>query len=65
MPPYPTRGRGREEGTGAIGRMQAENTGVGGGAVATEETDGLIASDKVEGTAVYNRMGERPGTVQM
>ena len=44
--------------------MQAENTGVGGGAVATEETNRLIASDKVEGTAVYNRMGERLGKVQ-
>jgi hypothetical protein len=41
--------------------MQTENTGVGG-AVATEETDRLIASDKVEGTAVYNQ-GERLGTV--
>jgi sporulation protein YlmC with PRC-barrel domain len=27
------------------------------------ETERLIASDKVEGTAVYNRMGERLGTV--
>jgi PRC-barrel domain protein len=42
--------------------MQTENTGVGG-AVATEETDRLIASDKVEGTAVYNRQSERLGTV--
>jgi hypothetical protein len=31
--------------------------------VAIEETDRLIASDKVEGTAVYNRQGERLGTV--
>ena len=30
---------------------------------AIEETDRLIASDKVEGTAVYNRQGERLGTV--
>ena len=42
--------------------------GVGSGTsgsadVATDETDGLIASDKVEGTAVYNREGERLGTV--
>ena len=31
--------------------------------VATDETDRLIASDKVEGTAVYNRQGERLGSV--
>jgi PRC-barrel domain len=43
--------------------MQTENTGVGTGAVATDETDRLIAADKVEGTAVYNRMSERLGTV--
>jgi hypothetical protein len=30
---------------------------------AIEETDRLIASDKVEGTAVYNRQGDRLGTV--
>lgn len=29
----------------------------------TDETDRLIASNKVEGTAVYNRQGERLGTV--
>ena len=29
----------------------------------TEETDRLIASDKVEGTAVYNRQGERLGSI--
>ena len=28
-----------------------------------EETDRLIASDKVEGTAVYNRQGEKLGSV--
>jgi hypothetical protein len=33
------------------------------GGTAIEETDRLIASDKVEGTAVYNRQGERLGTV--
>ena len=33
------------------------------GAPATEETADLIASDKVEGTAVYNPQGERLGTV--
>lgn len=31
--------------------------------VATDETDRLIASNKVEGTAVYNRAGDRLGTV--
>lgn len=31
--------------------------------VATDETSSLIASDKVEGTAVYNRQGERLGTI--
>jgi hypothetical protein len=43
--------------------MQTESTGVGTGAVATDETDRLISADKVEGTAVYNRMGDRLGTV--
>lgn len=43
--------------------MQTETTTVGSGTVATDETDRLIAADKVEGTAVYNRMGERLGTV--
>lgn len=31
--------------------------------IATDETYDLIASNKVEGTAVYNRQGERLGTV--
>ena len=31
--------------------------------IATDETDRLIASDKVEGTAVYSRDGERLGSV--
>jgi sporulation protein YlmC with PRC-barrel domain len=31
--------------------------------VAIDETERLIASDKVEGTAVYNRQGERLGDV--
>ena len=31
--------------------------------IETDETATLIASDKVEGTAVYNRQGERLGTV--
>jgi hypothetical protein len=34
-----------------------------GSSVATDETDRLIASNKVEGTAVYNRAGERLGGV--
>ena len=38
-------------------------TGTGSGNVATDETDRLIASNKVEGTVVYNRQGERLGTV--
>jgi sporulation protein YlmC with PRC-barrel domain len=46
--------------------MQANTTttaGTGADPVATDETDRLIASDKVEGTAVYNRQGERLGSV--
>jgi hypothetical protein len=44
--------------------MQTSTTaGPGTGAVATDETDRLIASDKVEGTAVYNRQGERLGSI--
>ncbi len=35
----------------------------GGSSVATDETDRLIASNKVEGTAVYDRRGERLGSV--
>jgi hypothetical protein len=31
--------------------------------VATEETSNLISSDKVEGTAVYNRQGEKLGSI--
>jgi sporulation protein YlmC with PRC-barrel domain len=31
--------------------------------IAIEETASLIASDKVEGTAVYNREGERLGSI--
>jgi hypothetical protein len=34
-----------------------------GGSVATDETDTLISSDKVEGTAVYNRQGEKLGSI--
>jgi hypothetical protein len=32
-------------------------------AVATDETNTLISSDKVEGTAVYNREGEKLGSI--
>src|SRR5215217_302373 len=53
--------------TGAEGTMQDVTAGTGGttgsGSVATDETDRLIASNKVEGTAVYDRQGERLGTV--
>ncbi len=31
--------------------------------IATEETSRLIASNKVEGTAVYNQQGERLGSI--
>jgi hypothetical protein len=44
--------------------MQTTTTaGTGAGPVATDETDRLIASDKVEGTAVYDRQGQRLGEV--
>jgi sporulation protein YlmC with PRC-barrel domain len=33
------------------------------GEVATNETHSLIASDKIEGTSVYNRQGESLGSV--
>jgi hypothetical protein len=42
------------------GTMQINNVG---GAVATDETDRLISSDKAVGTAVYNRQGEHLGSV--
>jgi hypothetical protein len=29
----------------------------------TDETDRLISSDKVDGTTVYNRNGEKLGTI--
>ncbi len=31
--------------------------------ISTDETNRLIASDKVEGTAVYNRQGDRLGSI--
>jgi hypothetical protein len=43
--------------------MSSTTTRTTTGEVATEETSQLIASDKVEGTAVYNRSGERLGSV--
>ena len=49
--------------------QQRYTTGVGSGSsdstsgVAKDETDRLIASNKVEGTAVYNRQGEHLGQV--
>ena len=42
--------------------MQSPTTRAGG-AVATDETDRLIASDKVVGTPVYNLQGEHLGSV--
>jgi hypothetical protein len=42
--------------------MQSPTT-TAAGAVATDETDRLISSDKVVGTAVYNRRGEHLGSV--
>ncbi len=38
-------------------------TTTSGSSVETEETGDLIASNKVEGTAVYNRQGEKLGSV--
>ena len=38
-------------------------TGTGAGGVTTDETNRLIASNKVEGTAVYNRDGEHLGEI--
>ena len=38
-------------------------TAVGAGSAETDETDRLIASNKVEGTAVYNRQGDSLGSI--
>jgi hypothetical protein len=43
--------------------MQTVSTPTDSGPVATEETHRLIASDKVEGTAVYNRNGDHLGSI--
>src|SRR4051812_47256988 len=43
--------------------MTTSTTGAGPGEVATDETEHLISSSKVESTAVYDRQGERLGTV--
>ena len=43
--------------------MQESPAAHEGGAIAADETDRLIASNKVEGTAVYNRTGEHLGEV--
>jgi hypothetical protein len=45
------------------GTTATTSTGGGNGGVAANETDRLIASDKVEGTAVYDRQGHRLGSV--
>lgn len=45
------------------GTTTTPSTGGGNGGVAVNETDRLIASDKVEGTAVYDRNGSRLGSV--
>ena len=38
-------------------------TAAGTGSAETDEPDRLISSNKVEGTAVYNRQGERLGSI--
>lgn len=44
--------------------MSSTTSGMTGTTAATDQNRDLIASDQVEGTAVYNRQGERLGTVQ-
>jgi len=43
--------------------MQTATMDTAGRPVETDETDRLISSEKVDGTAVYNRNGDRLGTV--
>ena len=45
--------------------MQNATTGTGTESVAADETDPLVASNKIEGTAVYNRQGERLGSIHI
>ena len=45
------------------GTTTTSTTGGGNGGVAVNETDRLIASDKVEGTAVYDRQSNHLGSV--
>ena len=45
------------------GTTATPSTGSGNRDIAVNETDRLIASDKVEGTAVYDRQGNRLGSV--
>jgi hypothetical protein len=63
----PDRGRGMMRRAGYGQRYRAGLTGMGARessrSVETDETTDLIASNKVEGTAVYNREGERLGDV--
>jgi hypothetical protein len=53
--------------TSSMGTGMSGTTTSGMGAsttsVETDETEDLIASNKVEGTAVYNRQGERLGDI--
>jgi len=41
-----------------------DTTTVAAGGLATDETDRLISSDKVEGTPVYRSNGERVGQIE-
>ena len=43
--------------------MASTTRGTGSGSVPTDETDRLIASNKVEGTVVFGRNGDRLGTI--
>ena len=55
-----------QESTSARDRASNRSTGYGAGSesgVAIEETHRLIGSDKVDGTAVYDRDGDRIGTI--
>jgi hypothetical protein len=45
------------------GTTATPSTGGGNGGIAVNKTDWLIASDKVEGTAVYDPHGNRLGSV--